>query len=58
MKAKYYANSFVLEAKLGNKPSFAWRSILRLCELLKEGLQKEKGRDILNEVKIDLQLIY
>jgi hypothetical protein len=27
MKAKYYPNCLVLEAKLGNKPSFAWRSM-------------------------------
>ena len=27
MTAKYYANSSILEAKLGNKPSYAWRSI-------------------------------
>lgn len=36
--AKYYANGSILDAKLGSKPSFAWRSILGACDLLKEGL--------------------
>jgi hypothetical protein len=36
--AKYYADSSVLKAKLGNKLSYAWRSILGSCDLLKEGL--------------------
>lgn len=38
MKAKYYASSSIQEAKLGNKSSFAWRSILGSSELLKKGL--------------------
>jgi hypothetical protein len=38
MKAKYYAQSSILEAKIGSKPSFAWRSILGSCNLVKEGL--------------------
>ena len=38
MKAKYYPNCSVLEAKLGNKPSFAWPSIINLGDLVKKGL--------------------
>jgi hypothetical protein len=38
MKAKYYAQSSVLEAKIGSKPSFAWQGILGSCDLVKEGL--------------------
>lgn len=33
LKAKYF-----LEAKLGNRPSFAWRSIFNCRELLQQGL--------------------
>jgi hypothetical protein len=38
MKAKYHPNCSVLEAKLGNKPSFVWRSIQSYGGLIKEGL--------------------
>jgi hypothetical protein len=38
MSAKYNANSSLLQAKLGSKPSYGWRSILGSCYLLKEGL--------------------
>jgi hypothetical protein len=38
LREKYYANSSILEAKLGNKPLYAWRSILGACDILKEGL--------------------
>lgn len=38
LKAKYYPNSSVLEARLGNKPSFAWRSIVGSCDLVKQVL--------------------
>jgi hypothetical protein len=38
MKAKYYSDCTVLEAPLGSKPSFAWRSIQGSCDLLREGL--------------------
>jgi hypothetical protein len=38
MKAKYYPGKTLLEAKLGRRPSFAWRSIHGSCDLLKKGL--------------------
>jgi ribonuclease HI len=38
IKAKYYPRGSILEAQLGNKPSFAWRSIWGSGDLLKDGL--------------------
>jgi hypothetical protein len=38
MEAKYYRGKNFLDSKLGNRPSFAWRSIHSSCGLLKEGL--------------------
>jgi hypothetical protein len=38
MKAKYFPDDSILEAPLGKKPSFAWRSIHGSRNLLKEGL--------------------
>jgi hypothetical protein len=46
--AKYYPSGTVLEAKLGNRPSFAWRSIMAAQSTLKQGLtwRVGNGRDI------------
>jgi ribonuclease HI len=38
MRAKYYPTGQVLEANLGSKPSFAWRSIYSSKDLLMKGL--------------------
>jgi hypothetical protein len=38
MKAKYFPDCSVLDASLGKKPSFAWRSIQSSSDLVKEGL--------------------
>jgi hypothetical protein len=38
MKGKYYSGGNILDASLGAKPSYAWRSIHGSCELLKYGL--------------------
>jgi hypothetical protein len=38
MKAKYYPSCSIFEAQLSNKSSYAWRSILKARELVKEGL--------------------
>ena len=42
-KAKYFPRSLFKEAKLGSKPSFAWRSIFRARNLLIEGLMWRIG---------------
>jgi hypothetical protein len=46
--AKYCPSKTVLEAKLGNRPSFAWRSIMAAQGTLKQGLiwRIGNGRDI------------
>lgn len=36
--AKYFPRGSVLEATLGNEPSFAWQNIFGAKDLLKEGL--------------------
>jgi hypothetical protein len=48
IKAKYYPHSTILEAKLGNRPSFAWRSLFSASDLLKNGLiwRVGDGKDI------------
>ena len=38
MKAKYFSDCSVLEAPLGTKPSFPWRSIHSSMDLFQEGL--------------------
>jgi hypothetical protein len=38
MKAKYYLECSVLEASLGNRPFFSWRSIQGASDLIKDGL--------------------
>jgi hypothetical protein len=38
MKAKYYPNTSLFEAKVGRRPSYAWRSIHSSCDLLQDGL--------------------
>ncbi|XP_042942881.1 uncharacterized mitochondrial protein AtMg00310-like [Carya illinoinensis] len=37
-KSKYFPHSDLMEARLGNRPSFAWRSIMKGNQLFKEGL--------------------
>jgi hypothetical protein len=43
LKEKYYPQHSFLEAPLGNRPSFAWRSICNSRALLKEGLMWRVG---------------
>jgi hypothetical protein len=48
IKAKYYPHSTFLEATLGKRPSFAWKSLLSASGLLKSGLvwRVGDGKDI------------
>jgi hypothetical protein len=48
IKAKYYPSTVVLDARLGNQPFFAWRSIMAAQMTLKQGLMWRigNGRDI------------
>jgi hypothetical protein len=38
MEGKYFSGSNILEANLGARPSFAWRSIHSSCNLLRAGV--------------------
>lgn len=42
-KARYYPNVTFLNAKLGNNPSYTWRSILEAQVLLKKGAVRRVG---------------
>ena len=50
LKAKYYPGSLILEAKVGLKPSFTWRSIQGVGNIIKEGTIWRIGNK--SEVKI------
>lgn len=43
LKAKYFENIDIMNAPLGAKPSYAWRSILHGRELLEKGLKRSVG---------------
>ncbi|XP_042965938.1 uncharacterized protein LOC122299618 [Carya illinoinensis] len=44
-KEKYYRSGSLLEAKLGHRPSYIWRSVWGALNLLKEGLRWRVGND-------------
>jgi hypothetical protein len=50
MKVKYYLENSFLEAKIGQRPSFIWRSISISCDLLREGLIWRVGDDKKNSI--------
>jgi hypothetical protein len=43
LKAKYFPNSSILDAQLGNSPSTIWRSILEGRDVMKQGIIKRIG---------------
>ena len=43
LKAKYYPSSSILEANLGNRPSYLWRSFMIAKPVLNNGLQWRVG---------------
>ena len=43
LKAKYFENTDIMNASLGAKPSYAWRSILHGRDLLEKGLKCSVG---------------
>jgi hypothetical protein len=43
LKAKYFPNSNFLGAKLGSRPSFAWRSLFNARDLLLQGIMWRVG---------------
>jgi hypothetical protein len=50
LKAKYFPKGNFLEANLGRKPSFAWRSIMSSQDLIKEGLIWRIGNGCLVQI--------
>ncbi|XP_042974589.1 uncharacterized mitochondrial protein AtMg00310-like [Carya illinoinensis] len=49
-KEKYFSSFYLLNAKLGHRPSFIWRSVWREMNLLKEGLRLRVGNG--NSIRI------
>ncbi|KAL0410940.1 UNVERIFIED_CONTAM: putative mitochondrial protein [Sesamum latifolium] len=43
LKARYYLNTSVLEASIGSRPSYAWRSILSALPLFRAGIYWKIG---------------
>jgi ribonuclease HI len=50
IKAKYYPHGDFLKAKIGSRPSLAWKSILSTQDLIKEGMIWRIGNG--NDIKI------
>ena len=43
MQGKYYSGGNILDANLGARPSYAWKSVHGSCDLLKHGLIWQVG---------------
>lgn len=43
MKAKYYANTDILNAKIGTNPSYMWRNIIAAQEVVMQGCRRKIG---------------
>lgn len=43
-KARYFPNGSFLNAKIGNNPSYIWRSVLESHVLLKQGIGYRVGK--------------
>ena len=43
MKARYFPRTYFLNAKLGNNPSYMWRSILSAQDIVKQGCRRKIG---------------
>lgn len=43
LKAKYFAESNFMEAQLGHKPSYTWRSLMAAKEVIGKGLRWNIG---------------
>ena len=44
LKVKYFATNSFLEAQLGNRPSYAWRSIVAAKEIIEKGSRWNRER--------------
>lgn len=45
MKARYYPNSYFLNATLGYNPNYMWRSILAVQDIVKQCCRRKTGNE-------------
>lgn len=45
IQGKYFPSSSLLDADLGKRPSYFWRSLLWVCDLLINGVRKRVGNE-------------
>lgn len=60
LKSKYFNNCSFLEARLGKKSSFVWRSIIWCHDLLKRDIiwRIENGKKVIIYEELDFQTFY